>query len=296
MQKGRDIEQLKEIARRARIETIKAIYLAGSGHPGGSLSIIDILVSLYFGGDYVNINPKEPYDPDRDRVILSKGHAAPAFYTILAFKGFFDKSLLYTLRKLGSPLQGHVSRKHTPGVEASTGSLGQGLSIALGMALKAKLDGKNYRVYCLMSDGELQEGMTWEAAMTAKHYKPKNLIAIVDNNNIQLDDFVPNVNSGIYPIEDKFIACGWHAITIDGHDYKQILEALDEALKIAKEKPVVIRAITVKGKGVSYMENNPAWHGKAPDTEKFISAMKELGADEKEIEEILNMKNSTSRK
>jgi transketolase len=286
MEKKPSIEELKEIARQARIETLKAIYLAGSGHPGGSLSIMDILVALYFGG-YVNVDPKEPYKPDRDRVILSKGHAAPAFYTILAFKGFFEKELLYTLRKLGSPLQGHVSRKHTPGVEASTGSLGQGLSIALGMALKAKVDGLDYKTYALLSDGELQEGMTWEAAMTAKHFKPKNLIAIIDNNNIQLDDFVPNVNSGIYPIEDKFQACGWHTITIDGHDYKQILEALDEATSVAKEKPVAIRAITVKGKGVSFMENTPAWHGKAPDREKFIQAMKELGVSEKEIEEFL---------
>ncbi|MEO2153783.1 MAG: transketolase [Aquificota bacterium] len=286
MEKKASLEELKEIARQARIETLKAIYLAGSGHPGGSLSIMDILVALYFGG-YVNVDPKQPYKPDRDRVILSKGHAAPAFYTILAFKGFFEKELLYTLRKLGSPLQGHVSRKHTPGVEASTGSLGQGLSIALGMALKAKLDGLDYKTYALLSDGELQEGMTWEAAMTAKHFKPKNLIAIIDNNNIQLDDFVPNVNSGIYPIEDKFQACGWHTITIDGHDYKQILEALDEATAVAKEKPVAVRAITVKGKGVSFMENTPAWHGKAPDREKFIQAMKELGVSEKEIEEFL---------
>jgi len=281
------IEELQEIARKARIETIKAIYLAGSGHPGGSLSIMDLLVALYFGG-YVNVDPKNPYRPDRDRVILSKGHAAPAFYTVLAFKGFFDKELLYTLRQLGSPLQGHVSRKHTPGVEASTGSLGQGLSIALGMALKAKVDGLDYRTYALLSDGELQEGMTWEAAMTAKHFKAKRLIAVIDNNNIQLDDFVPKVNSGIYPIEDKFQACGWHTVTIDGHDYNQILEAYEEALKVSEEKPVAIRAITVKGKGVKFMENTPAWHGKAPDRERFIEAMKDLGVSEKEIEEFLS--------
>jgi len=281
------IEELQEIARKARIETIKAIYLAGSGHPGGSLSIMDLLVALYFGG-YVNVDPKNPYKPDRDRVILSKGHAAPAFYTVLAFKGFFDKELLYTLRQLGSPLQGHVSRKHTPGVEASTGSLGQGLSIALGMALKAKVDGLDYRTYALLSDGELQEGMTWEAAMTAKHFKPKRLIAVIDNNNIQLDDFVPKVNSGIYPIEDKFQACGWHTVTIDGHDYNQILEAYEEALKVSEEKPVAIRAITVKGKGVKFMENTPAWHGKAPDRERFVEAMKDLGVSEKEIEEFLD--------
>jgi len=281
------IQELQEIARRARIETIKAIYLAGSGHPGGSLSIMDLLVALYFGG-YVNVDPKNPYKPDRDRVILSKGHAAPAFYTVLAFKGFFNKELLYTLRQLGSPLQGHVSRKHTPGVEASTGSLGQGLSIALGMALKARVDGLDYRTYALLSDGELQEGMTWEAAMTAKHFKAKRLIAVIDNNNIQLDDFVPKVNSGIYPIEDKFQACGWHTVTIDGHDYNQILEAYDEALKVSEEKPVAIRAITVKGKGVKFMENTPAWHGKAPDRERFIEAMKDLGVSEKEIEEFLS--------
>lgn len=283
----KSIEELKELARRVRIETIKSIYLAGSGHPGGSLSITDILVALYFGG-YVNVDPKNPYKPDRDRVILSKGHAAPAFYAVLALKGFFDKELLYTLRKLGSPLQGHVSRKHTPGVEASTGSLGQGLSISLGMALKRKVDGLNYKVFCLLSDGELQEGMTWEAVMTAKHFNVKGLIAIIDNNNIQLDDFVTKVNSGIYPIEDKFMASGWHAITIDGHDFSQILKALDEAVKISEEKPVAIRAITVKGKGVSYMENTPAWHGKAPDREKFIEAMKELGVSDKEIEEFLS--------
>lgn len=283
----KSIEELKELARRVRIESIKSIYLAGSGHPGGSLSITDILVALYFGG-YVNVDPKNPYKPDRDRVILSKGHAAPAFYAVLALKGFFDKELLYTLRKLGSPLQGHVSRKHTPGVEASTGSLGQGLSISLGMALKRKVDGLNYKVFCLLSDGELQEGMTWEAVMTAKHFNVKGLIAIIDNNNIQLDDFVTKVNSGIYPIEDKFMASGWHVITIDGHDFSQILKALDEAVKISEEKPVAIRAITVKGKGVSYMENTPAWHGKAPDREKFIEAMKELGVSNKEIEDFLS--------
>ena len=283
----KSIEELKELARRVRIESIKSIYLAGSGHPGGSLSITDILVALYFGG-YVNVDPKNPYKPDRDRVILSKGHAAPAFYAVLALKGFFDKELLYTLRKLGSPLQGHVSRKHTPGVEASTGSLGQGLSISLGMALKRKVDGLNYKVFCLLSDGELQEGMTWEAVMTAKHFNVKGLIAIIDNNNIQLDDFVTKVNSGIYPIEDKFMASGWHVITIDGHDFSQILKALDEAVKISEEKPVAIRAITVKGKGVSYMENTPAWHGKAPDREKFIESMKELGVSNKEIEDFLS--------
>ena len=287
MEKRPSVEELQEIARRARIETIKAIYLAGSGHPGGSLSIMDILVALYFGG-FVNVDPKDPYKPDRDRVILSKGHAAPAFYTILAFKGFFDKELLYTLRQLGSPLQGHVSRKHTPGVEASTGSLGQGLSIALGMALKAKVDGLDYKTYALLSDGELQEGMTWEAAMTAKHFKPKGLIAIVDNNNIQLDDFVHKVNSGIYPIEEKFQSCGWYTITVeDGHDFNQLLEALDEAVKVSKEKPVAIRAITVKGKGVKFMENTPAWHGKAPDRERFIEAIKDLGVSDEEIEEFL---------
>jgi transketolase len=155
------------------------------------------------------------------------------------------------------------------------------------MALKAKVDGLDYKTYCMMSDGELEEGMSWEAAMTAKHFKPKNLIAVIDNNNIQLDDFVPKVNSGIYPIEEKFQACGWHTITINGHDYKQIIEAYQEAVKVAKEKPVAIRAITVKGKGVSYMENTPAWHGKAPDREKFIIAMRDLGVSEKEIEEFL---------
>ena len=280
------VEELKEIARQVRIETIKSIYLAGSGHPGGSLSITDLLVVLYFGG-YAKVYPNEPYRPDRDRVILSKGHAAPAFYAVLALKGFFDKELLYTLRQLGSPLQGHVSRKHTPGVEASTGSLGQGLSISLGMALKRKVDGLDYRVFCLMSDGELEEGMTWEAVMTAKHFKATRLIAVIDNNNIQLDDFVPKVNSGIYPIEDKFRASGWHTITIDGHDYGQIIDAYEEAIKVSEEKPVAIRAITVKGKGVSYMENTPAWHGKAPDREKFIVAMRDLGVSEKEIEEFL---------
>lgn len=286
MNPTKSIEELKELARQVRIETIKSIYLAGSGHPGGSLSITDILVALYFGG-YINVDPQNPYKPDRDRVILSKGHAAPSFYAVLALKGFFDKELLYTLRKLGSPLQGHVSRKHTPGVEASTGSLGQGLSIALGMALRRRLDNLNYKVFCLLSDGELQEGMTWEAVMTAKHFNAKGLIAIIDNNNIQLDDFVTKVNSGIYPIEDKFKASSWHTITIDGHDFSQILKALDEAVKISEEKPVAIRAITVKGKGVSYMENTPAWHGKAPDREKFIEAMKELGVSDKEIEEFL---------
>jgi len=281
-----NIEELQEIARQVRIETIKSIYLAGSGHPGGSLSITDLLVVLYFGG-FANVDPKNPYKPDRDRVVLSKGHAAPAFYAVLALKGFFEKELLYTLRQLGSPLQGHVSRKHTPGVEASTGSLGQGLSISLGMALKAKVDGMDYRTFCMMSDGELQEGMTWEAAMTAKHFKPQNLITVIDNNNIQLDDFVPKVNSGIYPIEEKFQSCGWHTITINGHDYKQIIEAYQEAVKVAEEKPVAIRAITVKGKGVSFMENTAAWHGKAPDREKFIIAMKDLGVSEQEIEEFL---------
>ncbi|MGM0210289.1 transketolase [Enterococcus sp. AZ112] len=265
-------DELKEIANSARIDIIEMITEAGSGHPGGSLSIIDILTVLYY--DKMNIDPENPKMENRDRLVLSKGHVAPALYTTLANKGYFPKAELMKLRKAGEMLQGHPDMKSTPGVDASTGSLGQGLSIANGMALAAKLNNQDHTIYTILGDGELQEGQIWEAAMSSAHYNLDNVIAIVDHNGLQIDgtnDEVMTVN----PIDKKFESFNWEVIKIDGHDLDQISSALDQAKKV-EGKPTVIVAETVKGKGVSFMENNGDWHGVAPNVEQKEAAINEL--------------------
>ena len=268
-------EDLAKIANQIRIDIIKETNAAGSGHPGGSLSATDILTVLYF--DKMNIDPDNPRDPDRDRFVLSKGHIAPGLYATLAERGFFPVEDLLTLRQIDSHLQGHPNMNDTPGVDMSTGSLGQGLSVANGMALAGKLDGRDYYVYVVMGDGEIQEGQIWEAAMSAGHYHLDNLIAFVDHNGLQIDgpnDQVMTVN----PIADKFAAFGWNVIAIDGHDLEAISDAVDAA-KAQKGKPTVIVAETVKGKGVSFMENQVGWHGTAPNAEQAAQALAELGAE-----------------
>ncbi|HHP51158.1 MAG TPA: transketolase [Moorella mulderi] len=269
---GNSIRELEAKARQLRRHIIQMIGKAGSGHPGGSLSAVEIVTALYFR--VMRLDPKNPHWPDRDRFILSKGHAAPLLYAALAEKGFFPKEWLLTLRQLGSPLQGHPHCRYLPGVEVSTGSLGQGLAVGNGMALAARLDKRDYRIYVLLGDGELQEGMVWEAAMAASHYGLDNLTAIVDRNFLQIDGSTEQVMS-LEPVEDKFRAFGWEARTIDGHDFPQILEALDWARRV-KGKPAAIVAHTIKGKGVSFMENNPDWHGKAPKPEEVERALAEL--------------------
>ena len=250
---------------------IEGVHSAKAGHPGGSLSCTDILTYLYF--EKMNINPAAPQMPERDRFVLSKGHAAPALYSVLAHRGFFDTEMLTTLRQIGSILQGHPDMKHIPGVDMSSGSLGQGISCAVGMALSAKHFNKNYKVYSVLGDGEIEEGQVWEAAMFAANKKLSNLTIFVDYNNLQIDGTIEEVNSP-YPIDKKFEAFNWHVITINGHDFEQIENALNEAEKI--DKPVCIIANTIKGKGVSFMENNVAWHGTAPNDEQYEAAMQEL--------------------
>lgn len=266
-------KQLLKTALKVRIGIIEGVHSAKSGHPGGSLSCADILTYLYFAK--MNIDPKNPKMENRDRFVLSKGHAAPALYATLAERGYFDPELLKTLRHIGSILQGHPDMKHIPGVDMSTGSLGQGISAAVGMALSAKHFGNDYRVYTVLGDGEIEEGQVWEAAMFAANKGLSNLTAFVDFNNLQIDGTVEEVNSP-YPIDKKFEAFNWHAITIDGHDFDQIEAALKEAETV--DKPVVIIANTVKGKGVSYMENAVNWHGAAPNDELYEQAMTELKA------------------
>ncbi|HHY18270.1 MAG TPA: transketolase [Firmicutes bacterium] len=272
-------DELKEIARQSRVWIIKALAESNSGHPGGSLSAIDILTYLYF--EAMNIDPKNPHDPDRDRLVMCKGHAAPALYTSLALRGYFDPNELLTLRKLGSRLQGHPDTRKLPGVDASTGSLGQGLSIANGMALAAKLDEKDYFVYAILGDGETQEGQVWEALMTASHYQLNNVIAFLDYNHLQIDGRIEDVKSG-GNFASRFRSFGWHVLEIDGHDFK----AIDEAVKAAKQElyaPSMIIAHTVKGKGVSFMEGQVGWHGKAPNQEETKEALRLLGAVEEEV-------------
>ena len=252
---------------------IEGTFNAKSGHPGGSLSIADIITYLYF--EEMNVDPKNPAFEDRDRFVLSKGHTAPALYSALALKGFFPFELIKTLRKPDSILQGHPSMRYTPGVDMSTGSLGQGISAAVGMALGAKLKGKDFRVYTALGDGEIEEGQVWEAAMFAGNRKLDNLVAVVDFNNLQIDGALDEVNSPC-PIDEKFAAFGWNVIVINGHCFDEI----DEAFKKAKEtkgKPTCIVAKTVKGKGVSFMEDKCDWHGSAPNAEQYEQAMKELG-------------------
>ena len=266
-------KQLLKTALKVRIGIIEGVHSAKSGHPGGSLSCADILTYLYFAK--MNIDPKNPKMENRDRFVLSKGHAAPALYATLAERGYFDPELLKTLRHIGSILQGHPDMKHIPGVDMSTGSLGQGISAAVGMALSAKHFGNDYKVYTVLGDGEIEEGQVWEAAMFAANKGLSNLTAFVDFNNLQIDGTVEEVNSP-YPIDKKFEAFNWHAITIDGHDFDQIEAALKEAETV--DKPVAIIANTVKGKGVSYMENAVNWHGAAPNDELYEQAMAELKA------------------
>ena len=268
-------KQLEINACKVRRGIIEGVYHAKSGHPGGSLSAADILTYLYF--NVMNIDPAKPGDPSRDRFVLSKGHAAPALYSVLAARGYFPMAQMKTLRKPDSILQGHPDMRKVPGVDMSTGSLGQGISAASGMALGGKLSGETYRVFTMLGDGELQEGQVWEAAMFAAHKKLDNLVAVVDNNNLQIDGTLDEVNSP-YPIPEKFAAFGWHVIEIDGHDFDAIARAFAEADTI-KGKPTVIVATTGKGKGVSFMENACGWHGVAPNEEQYRAAAAEL--DEK---------------
>ena len=268
----KDISFLKEKAKGIRKSIVSMIAEAKSGHPGGSLSATDILTALYFSE--MNIDPANPKMEGRDRFVLSKGHAAPAIYATLAEKGYFSKDELMTLRKFGSRLQGHPDMKKLPGIEISTGSLGQGLSVANGMALNAKMFNENYRTYVILGDGEVQEGQIWEAAMTAAHYKLNNLCAFLDNNNLQIDGNVSEI-MGVEPLDKKWEAFGWNVIKIDGHDFEQILSALDKARE-CKDKPTMVIAKTIKGKGVSFMENVCGFHGVAPTLEELERALAEL--------------------
>lgn len=267
-----DEKELEKKANKIRQEIIKQVYNAESGHPGGSLSIADIMAVLYFYE--LNIDKKNPQMEDRDRFVLSKGHCAPALYSALALRGFFDVQNLSTLRKVDSILQGHPDMSKVPGVDMSTGSLGQGISTAVGMALAGKLDNKNYRVYTILGDGEIEEGQVWEAAMASAKYKLDNLCVIIDNNNLQIDGTIEEVMSS-YPIDEKFKSFGFEAITIDGNNIKQIIEAFEKA-KTIKNKPTCIIAKTIKGKGVSFMENKVEWHGKTLNEEQYKKAMEDL--------------------
>ena len=268
----KDISFLKEKAKEIRKSIVSMITEAKSGHPGGSLSATDILTTLYFSE--MNVDPADPKMEGRDRFVLSKGHAAPAIYATLAEKGYFSKDELMTLRKFGSRLQGHPDMKKLPGIEISTGSLGQGLSVANGMALNAKIFDENYRTYVVLGDGEIQEGQIWEAAMTAAHYKLDNLCAFLDSNNLQIDGNVSEI-MGVEPLDKKWEAFGWNVIKIDGHDFEQILSALAKAREY-KGKPTMIIAKTIKGKGVSFMENVCGFHGVAPTLEELERALAEL--------------------
>lgn len=270
------VQRLKKVASILRREVIKMIYTANSGHPGGALSAADIVAVLYF--HIMRIDSKDPQWEDRDRFILSKGHACPILYAAMALKGFFPKENLNTLRRLNSSLQGHPDMRKTRGVDMTTGSLGQGLSVGVGMALGGKLDKKDYRVYVVLGDGEIDEGQIWEAAMFASKYKLDNLLTIVDYNKLQLDGSTEKVMP-LEPLVDKWKAFGWHAIETNGHDITQILAAIKEA-HLTRNKPTVIIAHTIKGKGVSFMENNPDWHGKAPSKREFKQAIKEISEKE----------------
>ena len=267
-----EIQELKKIGNEIRKNIIEEVYSAQSGHPGGALSCADILTVLYF--NEMKIKKEEPNWEDRDRFVLSKGHASPAIYGTLAEYGFFDKEALKTFRKIDSFLQGHPDKNKVPGVDMTTGSLGQGLSAANGMAMMGKLNNKNYRVYCLVGDGEIEEGQIWEAAMTSSHFKLDNLCLIVDNNTLQIDGNVENVMN-VNPIGEKFKSFGFEVIEIDGHNYEEIKYALEKA-KTIKEKPTAIIAHTIKGKGISFMENQVGWHGKTPNEEQYKLAMQEL--------------------
>lgn len=265
-------KELQIAAAKIRLGIIEGVFHAKSGHPGGSLSAAELFAYLY--GKELNVDPKNPKDPDRDRFVLSKGHCAPGYYAALALKGFFPMEELQSLRHIGAMLQGHPDMKHTPGVDMSSGSLGQGVSAAVGMALAGKMDHKSYRVYTLLGDGECEEGQVWEAAMFAGHHGLDNLCVIVDNNGLQIDGPVSKVG-GPEPFDEKFLAFGFEVTTIDGNDLDQIEAALEQA-KACKGKPFAIIMKTVKGKGVSFMENQVGWHGKAPNKDEYEIAMKEL--------------------
>ena len=270
------ILDLEKRARAIRRAVVTMVHRAGSGHPGGSLSATDFLAALYF--HQLRIDPTQPQWPERDRFILSKGHAAPALYAALAMRGFFPESELATLRQLDSRLQGHPDRNKTPGVEMTAGALGHGVSIGAGLALAARLNGAGHRTYVLLGDGEIQAGVVWEGAMTAAKYRLDNLTAILDLNGVQLDGMVADIMP-LDPVVEKWRAFGWHVLEIDGHNMRQILEALDEVPKI-HARPTIILAHTIKGKGVSFMENKNAWHGKAPSPEQYEQAMAELADPE----------------
>lgn len=271
----KNVEELRNIATTIRKDIVTMLTESASGHPGGSLSAADILTTLYF--NEMNIDPKNEKDSNRDRFVLSKGHAAPVLYSTLARRGFFDVEELKTLRKFGSNLQGHPNMNDLPGIDMSTGSLGQGISAAVGMAIAGKLDNKEYRVYSLLGDGELEEGQVWEAAMSAAHYKLDNLTIFVDFNGLQIDGDITKVMNPS-PIDKKFEAFGWNVITIDGHNFDEILEALEKA-RATKGMPTCIVAKTIKGKGVSFMENQAGWHGAAPNKEQCEQALSELGGE-----------------
>lgn len=273
-------KQLKITACKVRIGAIEAVYNAKSGHPGGSLSIADILTYLYF--HRMNVDAKNPQWEDRDRLVLSKGHVSPGLYSVLALKGFLPVEELKTFRKSDSMLQGHPNMHMTPGVDMSTGSLGQGFSVAVGLALGAKIGGKNFRTYAILGDGEIQEGQIWEAAMYASAKHLDSLTAVVDNNDLQIDGSIEDVNSP-YPIPEKFEAFGWNVIEICAHDFDEI-DAAYKAAEKCKSKPTMIIAKSIKGKGVSFMENNYKWHGSAPNAEQYEQAMRELNAELAELE------------
>lgn len=274
------VKQLEIAAVKIRMGIIEGVHSAKAGHPGGSLSCADLLAYLYM--HRLNVDPADPKCPTRDRLVLSKGHAAPALYATLALRGFFPMDEMKTLRKIDSRLQGHPDSKKIPGVDFSTGSLGQGISGACGMALSGKISCDSYKVYAILGDGEIEEGMVWEAAMFASHYMLDNLVAIVDNNNLQIDGKITEVMSP-YPIDEKFKAFGWHVINIDGHDFNQMEKAFNEAEKVV-QKPTVIIMKTTKGKGVDYMEDSVDWHGKAPGDEDYERAMKQLREQLAELE------------
>ncbi len=272
---GHSVDELKRIAQRIRINIVQMIGAAGSGHPGGSLSEVELLTALYFR--VLRHDPKNPNWPERDHFILSKGHGCPALYATYAEAGYIDPALLNTLRKLGSPLQGHPDKRMLPILEASTGSLGQGLSVGIGTALSARLDKKDHHIFVMVGDGEIEEGQIWEAAMFAGYHKLSNLTCIVDNNRQQLDGFVKDILDPA-PVAEKFRAFGWRAVEIDGHDLGQVIPALEEARAGRDGRPTAIVAHTIKGKGVSFMENNPEWHGVAPKPEQVEAALRELEA------------------
>lgn len=273
---AKEVTRLQELARILRMDILSMIAAAGSGHPGGSLSLVEIITALYF--KIMNIDPHRPEAADRDRLILSKGHAAPVLYAALASRGFFPRSTLSSLRRLGSPLQGHPARNQLPGVEISTGSLGQGLSVANGMALAARLDGSPWRVYVILGDGECQEGQIWEAAMTSFHYRLDNLTAFLDHNRLQIDGPVDQIKN-LEPLTEKWKAFGWNVLAINGHSFPEIIAAAEEA-RVCRGQPTMIIAETVKGKGVSFMENRIEWHGAAPSRRQLEQALAGLKGEE----------------